>query len=124
MGWELRGKVQPQVLPSVSVLWLGKHPLNKISVILAAIAISVDYLQKRPLAYKLSEGRLYLLYAGIFSAAMIGIAVIFLFVAQLNMVSMNMTTIESFVNGMSIRVGLQQLSNPSGSQPSAKTCSR
>ena len=56
------------------------------------------------MAYKLSQNKLYLLYAAVFSAAMIGIAVIFLFFAQIYMLSMNVTTIESFVNGMNVKV--------------------
>ena len=66
--------------------------------------VFADFLEKRPMAYKLSQNKLYLLYAAVFSAAMIGIAVIFLFFAQIYMLSMNVTTIESFVNGMNVKV--------------------
>lgn len=117
---KLRGEIQPQVLSTVSVLWLGRHVVNKISILLITTVVLVDYMQESPLTYKLSEGKRHLLYAGVFSAAMIGIAVIFLFGVQIYMLSKNMTTIESFVNGMSTRVHLWLLSNPSRRQLSAR----
>ena len=105
LGRQLRGKVQPQILHPLPLLCNRKQKLIfQTGLSIVAISITIDYLTGSFYANLLTENEEIWLYIACVSSYMLALAIGFLFVTQMMTACQNITTLESFTDGIKERV--------------------
>lgn len=100
MDWQLRRQNEPQILHAISILRHSKHGLIQIGLVFISLHILVDYLQGGIILNEYEDwARLNIMICGMTSGAL-SASIGFLFMMQLRGIGMNLTTVETYVEGI------------------------
>ena len=111
MGWKLCWKIESQVFHTFPFLCHCTYKIIKTGLLIVAISITIDWASGGHYASKLSTGRRYTYYFACITSYMLASSIGFLFVTQMMTSSQNITTLESFTEGINEHVWIFLMKN-------------
>jgi hypothetical protein len=106
LGRQLRRKTQPQILHTLPLLCHSNILLTQIGLLIVAVTFTVDWLNGGFYAKQHKEVHYYTYYFACITSYMLASSIGFLFVTQMLTACRNITTLESFTEGIYEKVDL------------------